>query len=107
MSLTDDMKSLRENIDAAQADRTKWISDNRKDTKEMLNGFRKEHKEMAGVLRRDLETYVTNIKKETKTLLGDARSLMNGYRAELDGMHNAWIGKGEAKRKRHKKTEAE
>lgn len=101
MSLTDDMKSLRENIDAAQADRTKWIADLRKDNKEMLGRFRREHKEMAGVLRRDLESYVTRIKKETKSLLTE-------YRSDIDGAHAAWIGKAETSRKRgRKKTEEE
>lgn len=95
MSLTDDMKSLRENIDAAQADRTKWVSDNQKDTKEMLGRFRREHKEMTGVLRRDLGSYVTRILAE--------------FSSDIDGAHAAWIGKagGETKRKRQKKTEEE
>ena len=121
MGLTDEMQSLRDNIDAAQADRTKCIAEigketakMRKDNKEMLSQFRREHKEMAGVLRRDLEASVTTVRadvvkvrKETKVLLADAKTLMKGYAAELDGMHDAWVAKaGGETRKAQKKAEA-
>ncbi len=92
MGMVDEMKSLRENIDIAQADRMECISNLRNETQGMLKEFGKERKEMGNLLRKDLEDYVVNIKKDVKSMLFD-------YRSEIKAMHEVWVGKKEKRKK--------
>lgn len=110
MGMVDEMKSLRENIDIAQADRIECISNLRNETlnlqKEaqgMLKGFKKERKERANLLRKDLENYVVNIKKDVKGMLFDYTKQREDIAGDIKAMHEVWIGKKE----KRKKTEEE
>lgn len=108
--LKEKAEALKENLAHGEADRMKDFKGLMADTREVIKGVEKsvkdiksyvagkmsefsgERAEMGQKLRKDLSKYAADIAKDTKTVLGSARELVDGFARERTEMSAAWQG---------------
>ena len=83
----------RKHMSEAQAKSlTDFVKDLTKKTGSMLNGFGKDRKEMSEDLKDKLTKEVKGIEIAVKNIVGDAQSLITGYRSDMTKARRTWQG---------------